>query len=73
MPLTTEGKKIKRSMAKTYGKKAGEKVFYAMENKMNKGSAMAKADGKAYGQGMAASKKPAGMAKGGSVKKGGKK
>lgn len=33
MPLTTKGKKVKKSMAKTYGKKAGERVFYAMENK----------------------------------------
>jgi hypothetical protein len=33
MPLTTKGKKVKKAMVKTYGKKAGEKVFYATENK----------------------------------------
>ena len=29
MPLTKKGKEIKRSMAKEYGVKKGEKVFYA--------------------------------------------
>lgn len=33
MPLTTKGKKIKKAMQKEYGKKKGEKVFYATENK----------------------------------------
>ena len=33
MPLTKKGKKIKRAMAKTYGKKKGEQVFYASQNK----------------------------------------
>lgn len=33
MPMTTKGKKVKKAMAKTYGKKAGEKVFFAAENK----------------------------------------
>jgi len=33
MPLTLKGKKIKSAMLKEYGKKAGEKVFYATENK----------------------------------------
>lgn len=33
MPLTTKGKKIKSAMQKEYGKKKGEKVFYATENK----------------------------------------
>ena len=33
MPLTTKGKKIKKSMEKTYGKKKGKKVFYASINK----------------------------------------
>lgn len=33
MPLTKKGKKIKKAMQKTYGKKKGEKVFYASENK----------------------------------------
>lgn len=33
MPLNKKGKKIKKAMEKTYGKKKGEKVFYASENK----------------------------------------
>ncbi len=33
MPLTTKGKKIKKSMQKTYGKKRGTNVFYASANK----------------------------------------
>jgi len=33
MPLTDKGKKIKKSMSKTYGKKLGKKVFYASINK----------------------------------------
>lgn len=33
MPLTPKGKKIKKAMAKTYGSKKGEKVFYASINK----------------------------------------
>lgn len=33
MPLTKKGKKIKKAMEKEYGKKKGEKVFYATENK----------------------------------------
>ena len=32
MPLNKKGKKIKKAMTKQYGKKKGEKVFYAMEN-----------------------------------------
>ena len=32
MPLTKKGTKIKRSMADTYGKKKGAKVFYASLN-----------------------------------------
>jgi len=35
MPLTDKGKKIKKSMEKQYGKKKGEQVFYASENKGN--------------------------------------
>lgn len=31
MPLTKKGKKIKRAMAKQYGAKKGERVFYASE------------------------------------------
>lgn len=33
MPLTKKGKKIKRAMAKEYGAKKGERVFYASRNK----------------------------------------
>ena len=33
MPLTKKGRKIKASMRKTYGKKKGEQVFYASQNK----------------------------------------
>jgi hypothetical protein len=33
MPLTKKGKKIKKSMEKTYGKKKAEKIFYASKNK----------------------------------------
>lgn len=36
MPLTKKGKKIKKAMTKTYGKKKGEQVFYAYENKHKK-------------------------------------
>lgn len=32
MPLNKKGRTIKRSMAKTYGKKAGARVFYASIN-----------------------------------------
>lgn len=33
MPLTKKGSKIKKAMAKEYGKKKGEQVFYASRNK----------------------------------------
>ena len=33
MPLTTKGREIKRNMEAHYGKKKGESVFYASENK----------------------------------------
>lgn len=33
MPLTKKGKKIKKAMAEQYGKKKGEQVFYASQNK----------------------------------------
>lgn len=32
MPLTSKGKKIKKAMAKEYGAKKGERVFYASKN-----------------------------------------
>jgi len=31
-PLTTKGKKVMRSMKKTYGPKKAKQVFYAMQN-----------------------------------------
>ena len=33
MPLTNKGRKIMKSMKGQYGKKEGEKVFYASRNK----------------------------------------
>jgi hypothetical protein len=33
MPLTKKGKKVKAAMEKQYGKKRGDRVFYATENK----------------------------------------
>ena len=33
MPLNKKGKTIKKAMQKEYGKKKGEQVFYASENK----------------------------------------
>jgi len=33
MPLNAKGKKIKKAMQKEYGKKKGDSVFYASENK----------------------------------------
>ena len=33
MPLTKKGKKIMKSMKKSYGKKRGEQIFYATKNK----------------------------------------
>lgn len=33
MPLTKKGKKVMRSMKKTYGSKKGKQVFYASANK----------------------------------------
>lgn len=33
MPLTNKGTKIKKAMEKQYGKKRGEQVFYASQNK----------------------------------------
>lgn len=33
MPLTPKGKKVKAAMAKQYGAKRGESVFYASINK----------------------------------------
>lgn len=33
MPMTEKGQKIKSAMKKQYGKKKGEQIFYAAENK----------------------------------------
>lgn len=33
MPLTSKGRKVKRAMTRHYGKKKGERVFYASEKK----------------------------------------
>ena len=33
MPLNKKGKKIKKAMEKEYGKKKGEKIFYAAKTK----------------------------------------
>ena len=33
VPLTDKGEKIKKKMKKQYGKKKGEKIFYASANK----------------------------------------
>jgi len=33
MPLTKKGSKIKKAMQEQYGKKKGEEVFYASQNK----------------------------------------
>jgi hypothetical protein len=38
MPLTKTGRKVKRAMTRTYGKKKGAQVFYASINKGKKGS-----------------------------------
>jgi CMP-N-acetylneuraminic acid synthetase len=35
MPLTKKGAKIRQAMEKFYGKKEGDAVFYASENKGN--------------------------------------
>lgn len=33
MPLTKKGTKIRKAMVKEYGKKRGERIFYASANK----------------------------------------
>jgi hypothetical protein len=32
MPLNSKGRKIRRAMRKSYGKKRGDRVFYASQN-----------------------------------------
>lgn len=38
MPMTKSGKKVMKSMAKTYGKKKAKSVFYATINSKKKGT-----------------------------------
>ena len=38
MPLTKSGRKVLRRLRKTYGKKRGTRIFYALINKGVKGS-----------------------------------
>jgi hypothetical protein len=38
MPLTKTGRKVMRSMTKTYGRKKGKQVFYASINARKAGS-----------------------------------
>ena len=38
MPLTKSGRKVLRKLQKTYGKKEGKSIFYALINKGVKGS-----------------------------------
>jgi hypothetical protein len=45
MPLTKKGKKMKKAFEKEYGKKKGEDVFYAYENK-HKGKGIKKGNKK---------------------------
>ena len=39
MPITSSGKKVMKSMAKSYGDKKAKEVFYASINKKKKGTA----------------------------------
>lgn len=52
MPLNKKGKKIKRAMTKQYGKKKGEKVFYAMENSGKLKKVIKAVSGRDAGMGM---------------------
>src|SRR6056300_984515 len=52
MPLNKKGKKIKKAMTKQYGKKKGEKVFYAMENSGKLKKVIKAASGRDAGMGM---------------------
>jgi hypothetical protein len=53
MPLNKKGKKIKKAMTKQYGKKKGEKVFYAMENSGKLKKVIKAVSGRDAGMGMA--------------------
>ena len=52
MPLNKKGKKIKKAMQKQYGKKKGEKVFYAMESSGKLKKVIKAASGRDAGMGM---------------------
>jgi len=52
MPLNKKGKKIKRAMTKQYGKKKGEKVFYAMESSGKLKKVIKAVSGRDAGMGM---------------------
>jgi hypothetical protein len=39
MPITSSGKKVMKSMVKSYGAKKAKEVFYASINKKKKGTA----------------------------------
>lgn len=70
MPMSEAGRKIKKNLEKQYGKKKGEQVFYAMENKGEipgmKMGGMMKKDKMGYAKG--GMTKKSGYAKGGMVK-----
>ena len=52
MPLNKKGKKIKKAMTKQYGKKKGEKVFYAMESSGKLKKVIKAVSGRDAGMGM---------------------
>jgi hypothetical protein len=52
MPLTAKGKKLKKKFKEQYGKKKGEKVFYAMENSGKLKKVIKAASGRDAGMGM---------------------
>lgn len=52
MPLTAKGKKLKKKFKEQYGKKKGEKVFYAMENSGKLKKVIKAVSGRDAGMGM---------------------
>src|SRR5210317_2079493 len=52
MPLTAKGKKLKKKFKEQYGKKKGEKVFYAMENSGKLKKVIKAVSGRDVGMGM---------------------
>ena len=65
MPLTAKGKKLKEKFKKQYGKKKGEKVFYAMENSGKLKKVIKAVSGRDAGMGMAGKTGDFGGPKGG--------